>query len=576
MVEILQYRRIMLKLLALCLFTSLMYVQTAEARIRHYKWEVKYEYKSPDCYEKLAITINGRSPGPTILAQQGDTIIVEVKNSLMLENLAIHWHGIRQIGTPGMDGTEGVTQCPILPGDTFQYEFKVDRPGTYLYHAHYGMQREAGLYGSIRVSLPDGETEPFAYDYDRSIILNDWYHKSTYEQATGLSSIPFVWVGEPQSLLIQGRGKFNCSSTPSGPGVCNASNPECSPYVMTVIPGKTYRLRVASLTALSALSFQIEGHNMTVVEADGHYVEPFVVDNLFIYSGETYSVLIKADQDPSRNYWMTTNVVSREPNTTDGLAILNYYPNHPRRSPPTAPPAGPMWNDPTARLAQSQAIKARQGFTSTPPATPDRVIVFLNTQNRVNGYTRWAVNNVSFTLPHTPYLVAEKYNLRHVYNQSPPPTGYDFEKYNIYDVPANTNASLSNGIYRLEFNTTVDIILQNAVSMGGTTSETHPWHLHGHDFWVLGYGTGKFDINEDPKKYNLVNPIMKNTVPVHPYGWTALRFKADNPGVWLFHCHIESHFHMGMGVVFEEGIEKVGNLPSSIMGCGESKGLGNP
>lgn len=70
--------------------------------------------------------------------------------------------------------------------------------GTYLYHAHYGMQRDAGLYGSIRVALPDGKSEPFSYDYDRSIILTDWYHKSSYEQATGLSSIPFVWVGEPQ------------------------------------------------------------------------------------------------------------------------------------------------------------------------------------------------------------------------------------------------------------------------------------------------------------------------------------------------------------------------------------------
>jgi FtsP/CotA-like multicopper oxidase with cupredoxin domain len=99
MVEIFQYRRNMLKLLALCLLISLVYVQIAEARIRHYKWEVKYEYKSPDCYKKLAMTINGRTPGPTILAQQGDTIIVEVKNSLMLENLAIHWHGIRQVNT---------------------------------------------------------------------------------------------------------------------------------------------------------------------------------------------------------------------------------------------------------------------------------------------------------------------------------------------------------------------------------------------------------------------------------------------------------------------------------------------
>lgn len=128
-----------------------------------------------------------------------------------------------------------MTQCPVLPGDTFTYEFVVDRvrvhscrlhmetyrpsytsqliisilfqlfslpknlqPGTYLYHAHYGMQREAGLYGSIRVSVPKGVSEPFSYDYDRSIILADWYHKSTYEQATDLSSDPFVWVGEPQ------------------------------------------------------------------------------------------------------------------------------------------------------------------------------------------------------------------------------------------------------------------------------------------------------------------------------------------------------------------------------------------
>ncbi|PKI31063.1 hypothetical protein CRG98_048546, partial [Punica granatum] len=50
------------------------------------------------------------------------------------------------------------------------------------------------------------------------------------------------------------------------------------------------------------------GHNMTVVEADGHYVEPFTVKNIFIYSGETYSILVKAEQDPSRNYWMTTSV----------------------------------------------------------------------------------------------------------------------------------------------------------------------------------------------------------------------------------------------------------------------------
>lgn len=72
-------------------------IEIAEARIRRYKWEVKYEYKSPDCMKKLSMTINGRTPGPSITAQQGDTIIVELTNSLGTENVAVHWHGIRQV-----------------------------------------------------------------------------------------------------------------------------------------------------------------------------------------------------------------------------------------------------------------------------------------------------------------------------------------------------------------------------------------------------------------------------------------------------------------------------------------------
>ncbi|XP_074308721.1 L-ascorbate oxidase-like [Silene latifolia] len=566
----------------LLIIFGLITISTVEAKTVYYKWDVKYEFKSPDCFKKLTITVNGISPGPTITAQQGDTVVVEVTNNMITENLAIHWHGIRQFGTPWSDGTAGVSQCPIVPGETFVYKFIVDRAGTYLYHAHYGMQREAGLNGMIVVSLPDGQFEPFTYDFDRSVLLTDWWHNSTFEAATGLSSIPFVFVGEPRSLLIQGRGRFNCSSvnTPADPTICNATSPDCAPFVLTVVPGKTYRLRIGSLTALSALSFAIEGHNMTVVEADGHYVEPFEVQNLFIYSGETYSVLIKANQDPSRNYWVTTNVVSRQPETTTGLAIFNYNPNTTEQKPPTIPTTGPLWNNADPRVAQSLAIKARQGFIEPPPPTSDRVIVLLNTQNKVNGFLHWTVNNVAISLPSTPYLVALgekrlKGKLHQVFDQGSPPDKYDYKNYNINIPPVNQNGTSSNAIYRLKFDTTIDIVLQNAKSLANN-SETHPWHLHGHDFWVLGYGKGKFDPSNDYKKYNLVDPIQKNTVPIHPDRWTAIRFKANNPGVWLFHCHIESHFYMGMGIVFEEGIKRVGKLPSSIMGCGESKLLIKP
>jgi FtsP/CotA-like multicopper oxidase with cupredoxin domain len=65
--------------------------------VRHYDWEISYQHKSPDCFKKLAVTVNGEAPGPTIYATQGDTIVVTVHNKLETENTAIHWHGIRQV-----------------------------------------------------------------------------------------------------------------------------------------------------------------------------------------------------------------------------------------------------------------------------------------------------------------------------------------------------------------------------------------------------------------------------------------------------------------------------------------------
>jgi L-ascorbate oxidase len=70
------------------------------------------------------------------------------------------------------------------------------QPGTYFYHGHYGLQRSAGLYGSLIVD--SAKTEPFVYDGELSIILNDWWHTL----AVGLSSNPFVWIGEPHVYIL--------------------------------------------------------------------------------------------------------------------------------------------------------------------------------------------------------------------------------------------------------------------------------------------------------------------------------------------------------------------------------------
>ncbi|CAI9763918.1 unnamed protein product [Fraxinus pennsylvanica] len=78
----------------------------------------------------------------------------------------------------------------------------------------------------------------------------------------------------------------------------------------------------------------------------------------------------------------------------------------------------------------------------------------------------------------------------------------------------------------------------------------HPMHLHGYSFYVVGWGFGNFDEDKDPLNYNLVDPSLRNTVCVPKNGWTAIRFKASNPGVWFMHCHLERHLSWGMNTVF--------------------------
>ncbi|KAK9166990.1 hypothetical protein Scep_002181 [Stephania cephalantha] len=97
------------------------------SRIRRFTWEVGYVFWSPDCQEHVVMGINGQFPGPTIRAKVGDTIVVNLTNTLHTEGVVIHWHGIRQFGTPWSDGTASISQCPINPGETFVYRFKVDK-----------------------------------------------------------------------------------------------------------------------------------------------------------------------------------------------------------------------------------------------------------------------------------------------------------------------------------------------------------------------------------------------------------------------------------------------------------------
>jgi L-ascorbate oxidase len=191
-----------------------------------------------------------------------------------------------------------------------------------MYHAHSGLLTVDGAL------IVDGtgprSQQALKYDEERTIMLQDWWHTTPQQQMIGLLSSPtFRWIGDPSSILINGRTK-------SSPETCTpVSATNSTPLYATdfsTIPvtlGKTYRLRFIGATSLAYLSVAIAGHNLTVIEVDGSLVTPVVVDHIDVAPGQRYSVLMTADQ-PIGDYWMATAVRWRPSGPKNGLAIIRY------------------------------------------------------------------------------------------------------------------------------------------------------------------------------------------------------------------------------------------------------------
>ena len=112
---------------------------------------------------------NGQVPGPTLRIRLGQTVRVTLRNELPMPT-TIHWHGVRVPNA--MDGVPEVTQPPVLPGDSFVYEFTPKDAGTFWFHPHVRSmeQVERGLYGLLIVDDP----RPLPYTRDVSWVLDDW------------------------------------------------------------------------------------------------------------------------------------------------------------------------------------------------------------------------------------------------------------------------------------------------------------------------------------------------------------------------------------------------------------------
>ncbi|CAL5363759.1 unnamed protein product [Camellia sinensis] len=520
-----------------------------ESTVRHYKFSVVLKNATRLCATKPIVVVNGKFPGPTLYAREDDTVILRVVNHVQY-NITIHWHGIKQLRTGWSDGPAYITQCPIQPGQSYIYNFTITgQRGTLLWHAHITWLR-ATVHGAIVILPKKGVPYPFPKpDKEEVIILGEWW-KADVETVINQAMQSGLPPNISDSHTINGHpGPFpNCSSQGTDYG-------EYIGYSLHVETGKTYLLRIINAAVNDELFFKIAGHNLTIVEVDATYVKPFSIDTVFIAPGQTTNALLTASHDTGKFLIAISpfmdSVVAVDNLTATG--ILRYKGTHAffPTSLTTLPPlnATPVTNSFILSLKSLNSIQ----YPAKVPLTVDHSLFFtigvgINPcPTCVNGSKAVGnMNNVSFVMPTIAMLQAHYFNISGVFTDDfpgNPPIPFNYTG----TTPKNMQTNNGTKVYRLAYNDTVQVVLQGTAFLA---PESHPIHLHGFNFFAIGRGVGNFDPVNDPKKFNLVDPVERNTLSVPTDGWAAIRFIANNPGVWFLHCHLEVHTTWGLKMAF--------------------------
>lgn len=144
-------------------------------------------------------------PGREVRVTAGGTLALTLANNLP-QATSLHCHGLALRN--GMDGVPGLTQRDIAPGGSFTYRFAVPHPGTYWFHPHSGVQQDRGLYAPLVVEDPK---EPLSYDKEWVVVLDDW--------VDGIDgSTPDAVLAELRKGMDMGSGSGSGSGSHSASG----------------------------------------------------------------------------------------------------------------------------------------------------------------------------------------------------------------------------------------------------------------------------------------------------------------------------------------------------------------------
>nr|XP_012152944.1 PREDICTED: laccase-1-like isoform X2 [Megachile rotundata]XP_012152945.1 PREDICTED: laccase-1-like isoform X2 [Megachile rotundata] len=540
-----------------------------------------------DCFRKHCIpadgvgrsilVVNRQMPGPPIEVCQGDRVIVDVINSLHSESTTMHWHGQHHVKTPYMDGVPYVSQCPIPPGSSFRYDYIATEAGTHFWHSHSGFQRGDGVFGALIVRVPPKINWHYRlYDIDQhTMILSDWTHELgidkflDHHHATG--------DNKPPNLLINGFGRF--APLRNENDIASASMPVAT---FTVKRNTRYRFRLINAEFLNCpIELSIDNHTMRVLSSDGRDVQPIQAESLVSYAGERFDFVVETNQNVD-NYWIRfrglmdcderftkayqvailryegadeqdpAGVVAYEYSTNDSsdLPRVNALNEGTEKNESLSIPLLRAMdeNDQSNVRPPDYQFYVSYDFykKDNPHFHREKLYGFHQAKSNARVLTP-QLNHISMKLPSVPLLPQrDSLDQNQFCNAS---TVHDCEQHYC----ACTH------VLRVKLDSVVELIL---VDEGFAYDANHPFHLHGYQFRVIAMErVGKSVTVEQVRaldrkgaiRRNLDHAPLKDTVTVPDGGYTVLRFHANNPGYWLFHCHIEFHAEVGMSLIFKVG-----------------------
>ncbi|XWS69855.1 hypothetical protein CRYUN_Cryun04dG0214000 [Craigia yunnanensis] len=509
---------------------------------RFYTWNVTYGDIYPLGVKQQGILINGQFPGPQIESVTNENLIINVFNSLD-QPFLITWNGVQQRRNSWQDGVYG-TNCPIPPGGNFTYTLQVkDQIGSYFYFPSLALHKAAGGYGGFRILSRSVIPVPFPPPTaDYTILAGDWYKQNHTDLKAILDSgsdLPF-----PDGLLINGRG--------------------ANGYTFAVDQGKTYRFRISNVGIATSINFRIQGHKLLLVEVEGTHTLQNTYDSLDIHLGQSYSVLVTADQR-AQDY----DIVASTRFTSQVLAttVVLHYSNS------AGTVSGPPPEGPTTQIDWSleQARSIRRNLTASGPRpnpqgsyhygliNTTRTIRLASSASIINGKQRYAVNSVSFIPADTPLKLADYFNISGVFSLGSIPDG-----------PTGGGAYLQTSAMSADFRDYAEIIFENP------EDTVQSWHIDGHNFFVVGMDGGQWT---PPSRlsYNLRDTISRCTVQVYPKSWTAVYMPLDNVGMW--NIRSENWARQYLGQQFYLRVFSAANswrdeypIPRNALLCGQAVG----